>query len=187
MNWLTLLENVGAFGIASGLLAWLTKALVAHSLSRDLEVFKVELQKAHAVQMEEAKNRFAVGAMSHMAVVAFDKHVQFCEEYSTAVRAALLTMLRKGPHEDVLKDASALTELREKWSLWLSPEVERELNQFEGALRTIGAQGWLLRNIRPEEDRSEAIRKAYGTFAAVMGWEKWRGEPVTKDLEAERV
>ena len=187
MNWLALLENVGIFGIASGLLAWLIKNLVTHSLSRELEMFRAELKMAHAVQMEEAKNRFTVGAMSHMAVVAFDKHVEFCEEYSKAVRAALLNMLKKGPHEDVLKDAGTLTQLREKWSLWLSPEIERQLTDFEGAVRTIGAQGWLLRNLGPNENRSEAIKRAYGTFAAVMGWEEWRGEPVTKDLEADRV
>jgi hypothetical protein len=46
-------------------------------LSRDSIAFD------RSVRLEEAKNRFTVGATSHMAIVAFDKHVQFCEEYVT--------------------------------------------------------------------------------------------------------
>jgi len=187
MNWLTVVENVGTFGVASGLLAWMIKVLLTHSLSRDLEVFKAELQKAHAIQMEDAKNRFTVGAMSHMAAVAFDKHVEFCEEYSAAVHGALLTLLRRGPHEDVLPNAVRLVEIREKWSVWLSPEVETQLGKFESALRTIGANAWLLKELRADEDRTDAIKEAYGTFAAVMGWEKWQGADVTRDLAADRV
>lgn len=114
MNWRALFENVGAFGIASGLLAWLIRKLAGHLLARDLEAFKAELQVANAMQMEEAKNRFVVGAMSHMAGVAFDKHVEFCEAYGNAVRVVLLLLRRKGPHEDVLDKAGNLLEMRER-------------------------------------------------------------------------
>jgi hypothetical protein len=65
MNWPIVLENIGVFAIASGLLAWLIKSLVGHSLSRDLETFKAQLQKVREVEMERAKNRFTVGATSH--------------------------------------------------------------------------------------------------------------------------
>jgi hypothetical protein len=51
----------------------------------------------------------------------------------------------------------------------------------------LGAHAELLRELRADEDRTEAVKRAYGTFAAVMGWETWRGEPVTRDLAAEKV
>jgi len=121
MNWLSVLQNVGAFAIASGLLAWLVKALVSQSLSRDLEAFKAELKRAHAIEMEEARNRFTVGATSHMADVAFDKHVQFCEEYTAEVHHALAFLFKKGPNADVLQNATALMNVRTKYSVWLSP------------------------------------------------------------------
>jgi len=189
MNWVGLLQNLGTFAIASGLLVWLFKVLVQQSLSRDLEAFKAELKRAHEIEMEEAKNRFTVGATSHMADIAFDKHVQFCEEYAKAVEdGALETLFRKGPHKDVLKDANTLSVIRMKWTLWLTPEVEAELMKFERALRTIGAQAELLEDLWADEDRTEAVKKAYGTFAAVMGWEKWRGEAVaTRDVAAEKI
>jgi len=140
-----------------------------------------------SVQLEEAKNRFTIGATSHMANVAFDKHVLFCEKYTEAVNGALQTLFKKGPDKSVLEDANTLSDLRVKSNLWLTPEIEADLLKFEGAVRTIGANAWLLEQLRVEEDRSEPIKEAYGTFAAVMGWEKWRGEEVTSDVAAEKI
>ncbi len=127
-----------------------------------------------SVRLEEAKNRFTVGATSHMANVAFDKHVQFCEEYTAEVNRTLTFLFRRGPHGDVLQHANALMDIRTNWTVWLTPEIETQLVRFEGALRTIGAQAELLADLRADEDRAEPIRRAYGTFAAVMGWEAWR-------------
>ena len=79
-----------------------------------------------------------------MANIAFDKHVLFCEKYIAGVNGALDTLFRRGPHEDVLKDADTLFNLRRNWVLWLTPEIEAGLVNFEGALRKIGANAWLL-------------------------------------------
>ena len=140
-----------------------------------------------SVRLEETKNRFTVGATSHMANVAFDKHVEFCEAYADEVNSTLSFLFRRGPDQDVLQKANALADLRTKWSVWLTPEVDAKLFKFEGALRTIGANAWLLGELRAGEDRAKAIRNAYGTFAAVLGWENWQGEAVRRDLAAERV
>jgi len=145
------------------------------------------IQHDRAIQLEERKNRFTVGATSHMADVAFDKHVLFCEEYSKEVYVTLAFLFRKGPHQDVLERANALADIRTKWAVWLTPELEEKLISFEGALHRIGANAWLLGELRADEDRSEPIKEAYGTFAAVMGWETFRGETVTRGLAAEKV
>lgn len=139
-----------------------------------------------SVLLEEAKNRFTIGATSHMASIAFDKHVQFCEEYTRAVNRALTTLFRRAVHVDILNDAARLSGLRTKWTLWLNPEMEAQLAKFEGALRTIGANAGLLDALRADADRTEAIKQAYGTLAAVMGFETWQGETVSSDLAAEK-
>jgi hypothetical protein len=150
-------------------------------LSRDSIAFD------RSIRLEEAKNRFTVGATSHMADVAFDKHVQFCEEYTAEVYRTLTFLFKKGPHADVLQNANALMDIRTKWSVWLTPEIETQLEKFEGALRTIGANAWLLGELRADDDRTDAVREAFATFAAVMGWETWKGKAVTRDLAAEKV
>jgi hypothetical protein len=182
MNWLSVLENIGVFGVASGLLAWLMKSLVGQSLARDLEAFKANLQRAHAVEMEEAKNRFTVGATSHMANVAFDKHVQFCEEYVTEMFNALTTLFRRGPHPDVLAHADNLLVIRRKWAVWLTLEIQAELEKFEAAVRTIGANAWLVREAPGDPDRGISIQEMFSKFAAVVGLDRWKGEEITQEL-----
>lgn len=150
-------------------------------LSRDSIAFE------RSVQLEEAKNRLTVGAMSHMANVAFDKHVLFSEEYTATAYGAMATLFRRGPHEEALVDAGALSDIRIKWAVWLAPEVIAELGKFEGALRTIGANAGLLRALRDDEDRTEAIAQAYGTLAEVMGFETWQGKALTRELTVEKV
>ncbi|MGH9710977.1 MAG: hypothetical protein ACRD37_10580 [Candidatus Acidiferrales bacterium] len=139
------------------------------------------------LRLEEAKNRFTVGATSHMAIVAFDKRVHFCEEYAAGVDRAVETLFRRGPHQDVLQNADVFLDLRRKSTVWLTPEIQTALISFEGALRKIGANAWLLNELRADEDRTEAVKEAFGTFAAVMGWETWKGAPVTRGLAAERI
>ena len=159
MNWLSVLENVSASAIASGLLAWLVKSLVGQSLARDLKAFELNLQKAHAVERDEAKNRFTVGATSHMADVAFDKHVEFCEDYVAEMQRALTTLFRRGPHQEALIHADSLSIIRERWTVWLTPEIETELGKFEGALRTIGSHTWLVKEAPNDPDRASASMK----------------------------
>jgi hypothetical protein len=171
----------GAVGDLAGIPAIAALFGALFQLSRDSIAYD------RSVRLEEVKNRFTVGATSHMANVAFDKHVQFCEEHTAEINRTMTFLFRKGPHGDVLQHANTLMDIRIKWTVWLTPEIEARLVAFEGALRTIGAQAELLADLRADEDRADPIRRAYGTFAAVMGWEAWRGEAVTRDLAAEKV
>ena len=180
MNWLTVVESIGIFGIGSGILAGLIRSLVKHALDRDLEAFKHGLRRAHEIEMEEAKNRFTVGATSHMANVAFDKHAAFCEEYATEVIKTLETLFSKGPHEVALERAAALYDVRKKWVVWLTPELETELEKFEAALRTIGVNAQILRMVPGDP---ESIREMFKEFANIFGvkygFKRWNGEQVT--------
>jgi hypothetical protein len=76
-----------------------------------------ETQNRFDAQLEETRNRFTIGAASHMANVAFDKHVEFCEKYTAAVNGALNTLFRRGPHQDILQDADKLVGTRLEWTL----------------------------------------------------------------------
>jgi len=187
MNWLTVVEAIGIFGVGSGLLAWLIRSLVKQALDRDLKVFEHGLRAAHEIQMEEVRNRLTIGATSHMADVVFDKHVEFCEQYTAAVNETVAFLFRRGLNRDVLQNASNLKDIRLRWNVWLTPDVETQLEKFEAALRKIGANVYLLEALRADEERGDAVKEAYGTFAAVVGWEDWQGQPVTRDLAAEKI
>jgi|SRR5882724_7075925 len=151
-------------------------------LSRD------SIAHERAVQLEETRNRLTVGATSHMASVAFDKHVSFCEEYVAEVFSALETLYRKGPHEGILQNAGGLYGIRKKWAVWLTPEIERALEQFETKLRTIGANAQVVAQVPGEQD---AIREMFSEFAAVLGsrhgFAKWAGKPVPQEYAIDAV
>jgi hypothetical protein len=71
--------------VGSGVALFIAKEILSkgiqYSFDRELKRFEAELKQTSDRQLEEFRNRFALGATSHMANVAFDKYVEFCEEY----------------------------------------------------------------------------------------------------------
>ncbi|MGI9101727.1 MAG: hypothetical protein ACR2IF_04700 [Terriglobales bacterium] len=136
-----------------------------------------------AIFLQQTQNAFALGATSHMANVAFDKHVSFGEEYVTEVFATLRTLYREGPCAEALNHASNLHRIREKWALWVTPEVGIGLEKFEQALRTIGAAAHVNDSF-PGGDavhREARAREMFARFAEVLGFEKWEGADVSQE------
>jgi hypothetical protein len=135
----------------------------------------------------ESQNSFAIGATSHMANVAFDKHVSFCEEYVAEMFKALSTLFREGPTRGALHHALILDGIREKWAVWLTPSLEVELERFEAAIRRIGAHAGLVEDAPGEPNRAVSIQTMYGLFAEVIGLKEWEGAPPSQDLAVKTV
>jgi hypothetical protein len=118
----TVLQNIlGAAG-GTALVLLLAKYLGDRSLQG------VTLR--HSKEQAETQNAFSVGATSHMATVAFDKHIEFCEEYVKEVYKALDILIQDGTAEEPL-DPRRFSRIREKWALWLTNEMENKLDKFE--------------------------------------------------------
>jgi hypothetical protein len=173
---------VGAVGDLASLPAIGALVAALFQLGRD------SIQHDRAIQLEEGKNRFTVGATSHMANVAFDKHVLFCEEYIAEVFKTLDTLFSRGPHKDALKHAFALRNIRRKWAAWLMPEIEAELEKFEAAIHKIGASAYLVEAVPGEPGAiKEMFQEFANVFGAKYGVPQWQGKPVTEDYTVETV
>jgi hypothetical protein len=118
-------------------------------LSKFLGDRSIERQKAQqSRELLETQNAFSVGATSHMATVAFDKHIGFCEEYVEEMYKALHTLIQDGKTEEA-PDARRFSRIRQKWALWLTHDIENKLDQFElqitqiigGAAQDVDANG----------------------------------------------
>jgi hypothetical protein len=170
----SLLESLAAIPLVGSLFAALLQTLRDVS-AHDRQVMLMEIQQ-----------RFSLGASSHMSNVAFDKHAVFAEEYLSEVFRTLETLFREGPTEKVLPHASVLLALRQKHALWLTVPLDNKLQDFERALRTIGAADWFLRNTDRHESRQEKIDEMYKTFANVLGKENmgatWNNEPLSEEF-----
>jgi hypothetical protein len=98
----------------------------------------IERQKAQqSRELLAAQNVFSVGVTSRMATVAFDKHIEFCEEYVKEMSEALHALIQNGKPEEML-DTRRLSIIREKWALWLTHEIENKLDEVERRIRLVG-------------------------------------------------
>mgnify|MGYP005841964433 CR=1 FL=1 len=151
-----------------------------------VQILRDEAAYHKTLMVEQQKHQNAIATSSHMATVAFDRHVEFCEAYVTGVYGALSTLMRGGPTEGVLEDAGNLVDIREKHALWVTPSIEEALMPFEQALRTIGANAYLVEAIRTDirqaDQRQKALDEMYNTFAQVMGFSNWAGKELTEEL-----
>ncbi|MGD1155991.1 MAG: hypothetical protein ABSA41_09200 [Terriglobia bacterium] len=143
------------------------------------QIFRDRIAHERSLLVLEAQNTFSIGATSHMANVAFDKHVVFCEEYVAEMFKTLSTMFREGPTKEAVRHSDALYEIRRKWAVWLTPRVETELKRFEAAVREMGAHAELVNHCPGEQ---VSIEKMFSLFAQIVGFENWKGVPLTADL-----
>ncbi|HET9377526.1 MAG TPA: hypothetical protein VFO40_21305 [Chthoniobacterales bacterium] len=146
MSWSSILQT-----ILSGILGGLGASAMVYGLSKHLgdrwiESLKAryskelaELAHVRAVLLSDRQNIFSMGATSHMAVIAFDKHIGFCEEYLEVTTKALqrISMAPSTPQEPL--DLSGFFLVRQKWSLWLTDGIEGRLDTFESTIKAIAA------------------------------------------------
>lgn len=161
--------------------------LVGSLIGALLQILRDQAAHERALSILAAENRFSLGASSHMANVAFDKHVQFSEEYVQEVHKALVTLFKKGPTAEVLQHTKALYMLQQKHAVWLTAKLEKDLELFESALRRLGANAHYVSVAPAANDFPQRLSAMYRTFADVMGARfmgsnEWEGEGLTEAL-----
>ncbi|HTR00774.1 MAG TPA: hypothetical protein VMH83_12320 [Candidatus Acidoferrum sp.] len=139
------------------------------------------------ILLQESQQRFALGASSHMANVAFDRHAAFADEYICEVFKTLDTLFKHGPTEEAFPHAGKLLSIRKKYAVWLTPEIDKMLQAIEGALRTVGANKCLLMSSIEGEARQKVISEMYKVFADILGKENmgsdtWQGVALSDEV-----
>jgi len=111
-----------------------------------------EMQRYHKQLMQEQNQAFSLGAMSHMANITFDKHVEFCEEYVKEFKEVMHDLSKSGVSKECYEYAGRLYKIRESHILWISDQVNNRLVYLERCLRKIGVGAEQLeRDTRLEE------------------------------------
>jgi len=128
-------------------------------------------QAAHerAVELQERQELFHLGVTSHMANVAFDRHVQFSEQYIARMQQGLTELFRTGPPGESLKFCSELIDIRLSFRAWITEDVEAKVMPFENALRQMGARKFALEGLAPGPERTRVVNEMYQVFANVTG------------------
>ncbi len=86
-------------------------------------------ERAHerALDLQARQQEFTFAPASHMAIIAYDKHVQFSEEYLSKVNRTLTELWIEGESVKALERAKELSGIREKFAAWLTRDVEDQL------------------------------------------------------------
>lgn len=105
----------------------------SREISRELEILKGELRQ----QEQRIESSLAVGVMSHMASVAFDKHIEFCEAYLKEADQALAELLMNASAKTTLDSVGKMAEIRRKYGLWEDKQTGEFLTKFQKALSEI--------------------------------------------------
>jgi len=176
-----LVKRLADTPVVAGLVVFLVKMLLdANEKAQARAEQRHQEEQAQAQQRHDAErtqmvrqleHAFAFGSSSHMANVAFDKHVQFCEASAAELRKTMNTLLNYATTAQALTHANELARLRQQEALWLTPEMETPLAQIEKALRRIGVVHHQATNDKglPNEQRIKMLEDIQNLFANVLG------------------
>ena len=128
-------------------------------------------QAAHerALELQEKQQLFNLGVTSHMAQVAFDKHVQFSEQYIARMQRGLTDLFQTGPRKESLQFLDDLVDIRLSFRVWITEDLETKVMLFEKALRQIGGLSIELEGLPPGEARTLKRHEREKVWLSVLG------------------
>jgi hypothetical protein len=136
-------------------------------LMRDQASFERQLE------IQAVHQRFNLGATSHMANKAFDKHIEFCEAYMGELQSTFYNLFKNGDTEEAIQYANKMFAIREKYAIWLTKEINEQLEAYEKLIRKLGASAHFIDITRESsshaEQRSLHIDSNHELFARLMG------------------
>lgn len=147
-------------------------ALIAalYQLARDQAAFEKQLH------IQEKQFQFTLGAASHMANTAFNKHVEFCEKYMKEIHEVVQTLFREADTPEAMVHARNLDKLREDYAVWLTSSINENLSRFEAAIRKLGALAHFIETTAGHEgyaeQRSIKISENHELLVEILGLEK---------------
>ncbi len=136
------------------------------------QLIRDEALHSKNIELQHQQHLFNIGAMSHMANVVFDKHVQFCERYMEEVHRTFSTLFREGPTAQTLEHAANFVGIRQDFVAWITDDISEKLFPFEQALRELGAAKGFVTSTAGEpgyeEQRQAAIKRAWDKFNEIL-------------------
>lgn len=141
-------------------------------ISAVYQLWREQQLHERAVELLHRQQDFALAAASHMADVAYDKHVAFTEAYILRTNQGVDDLFDTGPSKAAMKFASDLRHIRKQHATWLSSEIEEKLICFESTLHRMGVNMAYLDNVAVGEGRSRVVDEVFKAFKTLLDVEK---------------
>ena len=164
---------VAAFAIQAddGLKALLAAPGVASLFLALFQIARDQSAFERTSHLQSDQQIFALGANSHMAELAFDKHVEFCERYMAELHEVIGALFREGTSPKASDKAMSLANIRREFAAWITKSISLKLEPFENAIWEIGTDSHLVRSLgsSDHESRSRAIERSHAKLMNVIG------------------
>jgi len=175
MNWKNLTVLAAALIVSLGILAYPPAKQIAGELaalpligtvfSGLFLILREQTAHERALLLQQLNTAASLGTASHMANVAFDKHVAFSEESLNAALDIIAKVTSKGPSAEAAGLALQLTSIRRKHALWVTTDVNTSLEKFEHSVWRIGALSQQLPSLEFDHElyrnRQEQVQAAF--------------------------
>jgi hypothetical protein len=132
------------------------------------QLVRDQLKYEETLALQQDAQHFTISITSHMANVAFDKYVEFCEKYIFALQQGLTEMWARGPSTYYGELASRLADIRLSYRAWIVFDLDDNIMEFEQALRKIGGTSRIFENVSPGESRSKRLDEIYELFDKLL-------------------
>ena len=146
------------------------------------QLFRDNMAHERSLFIRYREELFETGCASHMAEVTFDKHVGFCEAYTSRASEILIALWKEAPTKKCIEYRNDLFEIRRKHALWITPEIVEQLQKFESVLSDIGANSGISASMPYGEDRSKLIQEMYSQWQDLVGEKKHRHQQDTMSV-----
>jgi hypothetical protein len=169
--------SMGAFTLVPDGRELLAGAMAAPGITALLaalfQLMRDEAAYEKIIESQAREFQFTLGAASHMANVAFDKHAEFCEKYMQELHETVQTLYREADSPSALDHAGNLYRVRRDYATWLTDRISSDLEEFESALRKLGADAQFIRTTTGHdgyaEQRSLRINRNAELFGRILG------------------
>lgn len=184
LNWKAYVVLAGVFILSFGTLfllpdghELLRSAIAAPGvtalLAALLQLMRDQADYEKHLEEQRREFQFTLGAASHMANAAFDKHADFCEKYMKELHDTVQTLYREGETPAALGHANKLYVLRQDYATWLTDRINADLDEFESTLRKLGADAHFIEVTSGEEGYAEQrtlrIDRNFELFSCILG------------------
>jgi hypothetical protein len=142
---LELLKTLGTTAVVVGAAVWLTKSVITHFLSRNIEAYKLELERASNREIEELKSRLQIMAQERQIIFSrlHEKRADIIAESYTLIhqlssKAVGLgsEMFHRGLHtpkeraEEIFDECFKFYEYFQQRRIYFSEEVCETMDKF---------------------------------------------------------
>jgi hypothetical protein len=140
------------------------------------QILRDQINFEREKEIQRKEHFFNLSVTSHMANIAFDKHVQFCEKYIKQMHEGLIKLSQDGPTQEALSIAVELSKIKKEFRTWLTKDIMDSVKQYEEALLDIGSKARSEEHIKDDKKRAEVIDEMFRVFSGVRGIKATEGK-----------